>query len=176
MAYLRRVILYIAASLDGYIARENGDIDWLSGFQGSDEDYGYGSFMQTIDTVIMGRRTYEQVRGFDMDFPYKSEKCFVFSRSREGADEYAEYYGGLAERLVRELRSKSGKSIFLVGGAELIREFQEKRLIDEYVISIIPVLLGGGIRLFGDSGIEERLKLQGARSYGSGLVQIRYTS
>ena len=169
----RKIVLYIATSLDGYIARDDGDIDWLSMVESQDEDYGYKDFLKSVDTVIMGRRTYDQVLTFG-DFPYQDKKCYVISRTARPKEEYVEFYSGDLCKLISEIRQKDGLNIWLVGGGEIISEFLNKNLIDTYIISILPILLGKGIPLF-RSGIQEiRLRLHRNVAYPSGLVQLSY--
>lgn len=170
----RKVILYIAESLDGFIAKEDGDISWLSIVDRPDEDYGYNDFINTVDTVIMGRKTYEKVLSFGIEFPHKYRKCFVLSKTMEGAEQNFEYYNGDISKLIERLKDEKGKNIFIDGGAEVIREFRNKNLIDEYVISIIPVLIGKGIRLFKEADTENELMLTHSKIFDSGLVQLRY--
>lgn len=174
MSKNRKVILYIAESIDGFIAKEDGDIDWLSIVEKPGEDYGYQEFISTADTVIMGRKTYEKVMSFGIEFPHKGMKCYVLSRTLKGMDENIEYYNGDIAELIDILKNKDGKNIFIDGGAEAAREFLNKNLIDEYVISIIPILLGKGIRLFRGNDIESSLKLIECKSFESGLVQLKY--
>ena len=170
----RKVVLYIAESLDGFIAKEDNDISWLSIVEKPNEDYGYNDFVNTIDTVIMGRKTYEKVLSFGIEFPHKDKKSYVLSRTLEGTNENVEFYNGNINDLTKMLKSEDGKNIFIDGGAEVVREFRNENLIDEYIISIIPVLLGKGIRLFKDSDMENKLKLIESKVFDSGLVQLRY--
>jgi dihydrofolate reductase len=171
---VRKVILYIAMSLDGYIARENGDISWLSLVEEKGEDYGYSKFINSIDTVIMGRKTYEKVISFGIEFPHKNKKCYVISRTKNGTDDNVEYYSGNIEKLITYLKNKEGNDIFVDGGAEVINELIKINLIDEYVISILPIFLGKGIRLFKDGRPEQMLKLLESTKFSTGLVQLRY--
>jgi len=170
----RKVVLYIAESLDGFIAKEDNDISWLSIVEKPNEDYGYNDFVNTIDTVIMGRKTYDKVLSFGMEFPHKYKKTYVLSRTLDGANENVRFYNGNINDLIKILKSEDGKNIFIDGGAEVVREFRNKNLIDEYIISIIPILLGKGIRLFKDSDMENKLKLIKSKVFDSGLVQLRY--
>ncbi len=170
----RKVILYIAESLDGFIAREDNDISWLSIVEKPDEDYGYKDFIDTIDTVIMGRRTYEKVLSFGIEFPHKDKKCYILSKTLEGNNENAQFYNGSIKDLIEMLKGKAGKNIFIDGGAEVVREFRSENLIDEYIISIVPVLLGKGIRLFKDTDTENKLSLIESKVFDSGLVQLWY--
>ena len=170
----RKVVLYIASSLDGYIARDNGDIDWLSAVQIPGEDYGYTEFIKSVDTVIMGRKTYEKVLSFAIEFPHRDKKCYVLTRSARAQDEHVEFYTGDISSLVDDLRRKRGGNIFVDGGAEIVHEFMLRDLIDRFVISVVPVLLGSGIRLFREGWKEKKLVLRDSRSFPSGLVQSTY--
>lgn len=170
----RKIILYIATSLDGYIAREDHDISWLSIVENSEEDYGYTRFVEDIDTIIMGRKTYDKVNSFGIEFPHKEKKCYVISRTKTGFDQNVEYYSGSLEDLIADLKNKDGRDIFVDGGAEIVNELLRINLIDELVISIVPILLGSGIRLFQDGRPEQRLKLLRSKEFVSGLVQMWY--
>ncbi len=170
----RKVILYIAASLDGFIAKKNDDISFLSMVENPGEDYGYGEFIKTVDTVIMGRKTYDKVLTFGIGFPHKGRKCYVLSRTKEGTDENVEYYNGHLNDLIQNLKKVDGKNIFIDGGAGAIKELKEQNLIDEYVISIIPVLLGDGIRLFAETERESKLQFVESKTFDTGLVQLHY--
>lgn len=170
----RKVILYIAMSLDGYIARQNNDISWLAIVEEPDEDYGYAKFVQDVDTVIMGRKTYEKVISFGIEFPHKGKKCYVISRTKTGYDENVEYYSKSLKDLIADLKNKEGKNIFIDGGAEIVNDLLKNSLIDEFAISIIPIFLGSGIRLFKDGSPEQRLKLISSKGFKMGLVQLWY--
>jgi dihydrofolate reductase len=170
----KQVVLYIAMSLDGYIAKENDDISWLSIVEAPPEDYGYSEFIKTIDTVIMGRKTYDKVLSFDIEFPHKDRKCYVLSRSKTGQDENVTFYNGSFSELIAKLKQEDGGNIFCDGGAEVILELMKENLIDQYIISIIPILLGGGIRLFKEGYPEHQLKLVDSKSFPTGLIQVSY--
>ncbi|QPC47855.1 dihydrofolate reductase family protein [Mangrovibacillus cuniculi] len=170
----RKVIVYIAASLDGFIAKKDDTIDFLSVVEKENEDYGYYGFVETVDTVIMGRKTYEKVLSFPVDFPHKERDCFVLSQSKKGKDNNVTFYDGNVKDLVDELKKKEGKNIFVDGGAGAVHALREQNLIDEYVISIIPVLLGNGIRLFKDLDHQQTLELVESQSFDTGLVQVKY--
>lgn len=171
---MHQVTLYIACSLDGYIAKADGDISFLSAVEMPGEDYGYSQFIQTVDTVIMGRKAYDKVLSFGIDFPHAGKKCYVLSHSRTGSDENVEFFSGDVGELIQSIRSKGGKNIFVDGGAELVHELLKQKLIDKFVISIIPVLLGSGVRLFKEDFPEQKLKLIQAKTFKSGLVQVWY--
>jgi dihydrofolate reductase len=170
----RKVIVFIAMSLDGYIARENGDIDWLLQNSPADpEAYGYSEFYNSIDTVIMGKATYDQLPELSDSFPYGDKKCYVFSRTASGRDENAEYVSGEIGPFVETLKRRPGGNIWLVGGSELIEGFLEAGAVDEFMISVIPVLIGRGIPLFRKSSREERLQLKNHFRFGD-CVMLHY--
>jgi dihydrofolate reductase len=170
----RNLVLYIAMSLDGYIAGPDDDISWLSAVESPGEDYGYAEFTKTVDTVIMGRKTYDKVLSFGIPFPHADKDCYVISRSRTGRDENVKFYNGAVEDLIAEIRKKDGKDIYCDGGAELVFELMKKNLIDRYIISIIPVFVGSGTRLFKDGRAMKNLSLADTKTYPFGLVQLHY--
>lgn len=143
----RKVILYIAMSVDGYIADENGSVTWLDKYNDESTMDSFGEFFSSVDIVIMGRKSYDQVLTFG-DYPYKDIKSYVYSNSKTGRDEHAEYVNKSPKELINELKEQIGKDIWLLGGADLIQSFVEDDLIDEYQIAVIPVILGKGIPLF----------------------------
>jgi len=164
---MEKIILYIASSLDGYIARENGDVDWLP----INTDSGYDNFYKSIDTVIMGKKTYDQILTFG-DYPYKGKKSYVFTRNDSlTKDENVEFASNV-EEFSRNLVSSKG-NIWLVGGSELFSAFLEHKLVDEIILSIIPTVLGKGIPLFQNINQEANLKLIKTTEY-SGFVELTY--
>ena len=165
---MRKIILFIASSLDGYIAREDGTIDWLP----ENTVSGYDDFIKSIDTVIMGKKTYDQVLTFG-DYPYKDKKSYVFTRNNEySKDENTEFVHD-ADKLVKDILSDSGTNIWLIGGAEIISTFVNLGFVDEIIISIIPVVLGKGIPLFKNIEKEIKLELIKTTDYDA-LVELRY--
>lgn len=170
----REISIYIATSLDGYIARQDGDISWLSAVEREGEDYGYASFMEQVDTVIIGRKTYDKVLEMGVSEPYPGKKLYVLSRDHQTEHERVEYYQGSIPDLIRSIQAKEGKRIYCDGGAETIRQFVRNDLVDRYIISIIPILLGDGIRLFQQGLPNLELNQIRAQSYLSGLVQLEY--
>lgn len=170
---VRRVVVFIAASLDGYIAKKDGDIGFLSCVETPGEDYGYAEFIKGVDTVLMGRKSYDKVLSMDASFPRAGRKCYVVSRKRKGSDERVEFVRDPA-KLIEKLRKTPGKDVFCDGGAELIHALLKKDLVDVLVVSLIPVLLGDGIPLFKRGRPERPLRLVESRSFPSGLVQLRY--
>lgn len=172
---MRKVILYTAASLDNYIARPNGDIDWLQPddkMQG-DEDYGYSEFIETIDTTLMGNNTYNVIMGFNQPFPYPELKNYVFSRSVEKQETgYVKFISGNIAKFVQNLKEDKGKDIWLIGGGQVNRLMLRNNLIDKIILTIIPVVLGEGIPLFDRPSGEAKFDLENCKSYNTGLVQL----
>lgn len=163
------VSLFIASSLDGYIARKTGEIDWLF----TDADYGYTEFFAGIDTVIMGRKTYQQILEFG-NYPYPEKQSFVLSNTLDGQkDDNVEFIGRNAKDLIKRLRESH--KIWLVGGGGAISYFLKHHWIDELILSVHPIILGEGIPLIiRDSNLETQLELREAKTYDSGLLQISY--
>lgn len=165
-----KVTLYIATSLDGFIAEPDGGVGWLF----TEGDYGYTAFFDSVGALLMGRRTYEQVLGFG-EWPYGEKPTYVFTRSAPGGDHpHVEFVSGDLGAFVEELRRRTTGDVWLVGGAALVSAFRELGSIDEYILSVHPVLLGDGIPLFERSLPRETLRLLEVHTYESGLVQLRY--
>ncbi len=170
----RNVILYIAMSLDGYIATPDEDLSFLSIVQQEGEDYGYSDFMESIDTVILGRKTYDWVMKHVDVFPHAGQETYVITRTPRASIDKTCFYTGNLKALVSRLKNVKGKNIFIDGGAQVVNALLSYDLIDAFYISVIPVLLGKGIKLFQTGYPELRLKLMGAHSFEKGLVQLHY--
>lgn len=169
----RKVILYIAMSLDGYIAGENDNIDFLNSVLQEGEDYGYNDFLQNIGIVIWGRKTYDKVLTFGIEIPHADKTVYVLSKSRTGHDDHVTYVDDLP-KLIAELKNKPGKHIYCDGGGEVVFELLKHQLIDRLIISIIPYFVGSGVRLFAEGRPECKLKFVKAVSYFTGLIQLWY--
>ncbi len=169
----RQIYLYIAMSLDGYIAKPDDDIDFLSKVEIHGEDYGYNDFVQNVDTIIWGRRTFDKVLSFGDELPYKDKAIYVISNSRTGSYQHAVYHNDVI-KLISELKQQEGKHIYCDGGAEIVYELLKNKLLDRVIVSVIPHLLGNGIRLFKDGRPEQDLRFKRSVSYPSGLVQLWY--
>ncbi len=169
--------VFIATSLDGFIARGNGDIDWLPGLDTDGGDYGYGAFMESVDGIVMGRGSFEKVAGFD-EWPYP-KPVVVMSRSLAEGDLPVALAGkvrisDLAPReLMRELGSLGWRAAYIDGG-KVIQSFLRAGLIGDMTITRIPTLIGDGIPLFGMLEKDIALAHQETTAYPSGLVQSRY--
>lgn len=171
---MANVILYIAASLDGYIARKDGRIDWLSVVETGETDYGYTDFYSTVDAIVVGSKTYEQALGFD-EWPYTGKMTYVFTRRNLTSDrEDVVLTNGSPDSVINEMEAKGLRTIWLVGGAELTASFLRLQLVNEFVISVIPIILGEGIPLFLPPCPEQRLTLSHVQQYPTGLVQMKF--
>ena len=165
--------VFIATSLDGYIARANGDIDWLP--VGGGEDHGYDAFMATVDALVIGRKTYETVLGFGT-WAYGKKPVFVLSTGTlapapPGA--VLEHMSGAPADIVSRLAERGIRHIYVDGGIT-IQRFLQAGLIQRLVITRVPVLIGDGIPLFGTLPHDVPLKHIETRQYKSGLVQSEY--
>jgi dihydrofolate reductase len=170
----RSVILYIAMSLDGYIAKPNDDLSFLLIVEKEGEDYGYTDFINSVDTIIMGRKTYDWILTQMPEFVHADKETYIITRApRPGAGKTTFYSASLKD-LVLRLKSEQGKNIFIDGGAEIVNELLKENLIDEFVISVIPILVGEGVKLFNDGRPEQKLKLITTKQFESGLVQFHY--
>ena len=170
----RKVIIYIASSLDVYIAKPNDDLSFLSVVQKEGEDYGYADFIKTVDTVILGRKTYDWVMTQVSEFPHADKNSYVITRTPRPAIGKTHFYTGDLKDLVLKLKSEQGKNIFIDGGAEIVNELLKQNLIDELIISVIPILVGNGTRLFKDGRPEQKLELVSTKQFDKGLVQLHY--
>lgn len=171
----RKLILFIACSLDGFIAETDGGLGWLDMVTTEGEDYGYSKIVAQTDTFILGRKTYDKVLTFGMPFPHDDRQTYVITRTAKISDNNLNFYNGSLSGLLNTLQASPGKDIHLDGGGELIKAFMQENLIDEYIISIIPTLLGSGIPLFVASE-KPRIDLQliDTKTFPSGLVQLHY--
>lgn len=164
---MRKIKLFIACSLDGFIARENGGIDWL--FTG---DYGYKKFYASIDTVLMGRKTYEL--GLKLGETYREKRTIVFTK-RKNLKKVgnAELVSDIV-LFTKKLKKQEGKDIWLVGGGEIVSVLLNNKLVDEMQIFVHPLVLGKGIPLFPNIKKEVKLKLVETFAFKDGLVKMRY--
>ncbi|GAB4316379.1 MAG: dihydrofolate reductase family protein [Bacteroidales bacterium] len=170
-------LVFIATSIDGYIADRNGGVEWLQKFSGAgDDDMGYARFISETDAILMGRKTFETVLGFGIDWPYQ-KPVFVLSRtlesvSKELSDRVFPVNGTLPEVLDR-IHGKGYGRLYIDGG-KTISSFLREDLIDEMIITIIPVLLGGGYRLFSELPEMLEFEVVETKSYQNRAIQCRY--
>lgn len=170
---MRKIILYVATSADGYIARPDGDVAWLDRPRTSG-DYGMGKFYKSIDTVLMGRKTYDVALEFGQK-SYPGKKNYIFSRSpRRTRTPNVKFVSTDIGEFARNLRAAKGKNIWLVGGADLAAAFLDAGEIDEFIIHVIPTLIGEGIPLIAPRHRSVPLKLLSSRAYSDGVVRVHY--
>lgn len=172
MGSTRAIVLYIAMSLDGYIADQHGGIDWLAEFD-DEAVRSYNDFSPTIDTIIMGRVTYEQLLTFP-EWPYAGKRCYVFTHRQHPADERVTFVHDDVTDFVHRLKGEAGSHIWLLGGAAILDAFLKARLVDEFIITVVPIMLGDGIALFKPGNPTVRLSLRALRQRGE-LVELQYT-
>ncbi|WP_416293181.1 dihydrofolate reductase family protein [Paenibacillus illinoisensis] len=168
-----KVVLYIAMSLDGYIARKDGSVDWLFDVEGDGGDNGYAAFYQTIGTVVMGRTTYEDVLKLSEDFPYADRPTYVLSRSEQPPAPHVQFTTEPVESLIPRLQQASDADLWIVGGGQLVQAVMEKQLLHEMEVAIIPKILGEGIPLFPEGIVPSNLKMMGTQTLGQ-IISIRY--
>jgi dihydrofolate reductase len=165
-----KVVLFIATSLDGFIASPDGAVDWLF----HDADYGYTDFMASLEAVAMGRKTWEQAKTFEA-VPFAGKRVFVFSRKLPPSnDDRIQHVHGDVESVVLGIRQGLEQDLWLVGGGALIGQFIAHRLIDEFRLFVHPIILGAGIPLFESHEQRSVLTFVGSQSFSSGLVELRY--
>lgn len=168
--------VFIATSLDGFIARRNGDIDWLTAGEPAQGDFGYQAFFDTVDTLVMGRGTYEKVLTFGQ-WPYDDRRLIVLStRGTAVPPELAarvEVSALPPAQLVRQLEQDGARHVYVDGG-RTIQSFLRAGLLDELTITVIPILLGDGLPLFGPLEGDVRLVHMSTHAFENGFVQSRY--
>jgi dihydrofolate reductase len=168
------IIYYVAASLDAYIATPDGGVEWLAPFETVGEDYGYAAFYTSVEAILLGSRTYEQLLTWSA-WPYPGKPCWVFShRQLDIVQPEVTLTNHSPAQIMRTLQASDVRRAWLVGGGALAASFRALSLITEYIVSIIPVLLGSGLPLFALPGPREQLHLVGSTSYANGVVQLRY--
>jgi dihydrofolate reductase len=171
-----KISVYIAISIDGYIARTDHGLDWLEKFNSPQdnptEDYGFKYFLKHVDTLIIGKNTY-QIAARAPIWPYEGKRVIVLSSSLSSVCVDAEIYSGDIQQLISTLNSEGVKHIYVDGG-KTISQFLNLALIDELTLSIIPVILGSGIPLFNHILQESWCRLVSSQSYSNGLLQLKY--
>ena len=170
-----KISVFIATSLDGFIARQNGDIDWLvnAGDANDPEDYGYGAFIATVDCIVMGRNTFEKVLSFP-EWPYAGKRVVVISRTLNTTPEHAagkvELSAGPVEQLAAQLNSEGHGRIYIDGG-KTVQSFLRAGLVTDMTLTRIPILIGSGLPLFGELPGDIHLDHIETKTYRSGFVQ-----
>lgn len=172
-----KISVFIATSIDGYIAKKNGDIDWLVKFspptdENEEKDCGFSKFFSSIDVLVMGKNTYNVVSHFDT-WPYQGKRVVVLSSTLTSVCTEAELFSGDIAQLVAKLQADGVKHIYIDGGVT-ISQFLNADMVDQLILSIIPVVLGSGIPLFSMINNDKWCHLVSSQTYSNGLVQLQY--
>jgi len=167
----RKIVLFIAASADGFIADSQGNIDFLNLAELPGEDYGYASFTDSVDTVILGRKTYEKVLSMGVEYPYRDKEVWVFSRSKRRPEGHIHFVQESPATFALALKQRPGKDIYCDGGAEIIAQLLSAQLIDQIILTLIPISLQAGIPLFPERKLPVNFKKVRERSYPNGVLQ-----
>jgi dihydrofolate reductase len=169
-------IVYIATSMDGYIATKDGGLDWLNEIGDPDCGIGFSEFMDSIDALVMGRNTYEKVLSFGVEWPYL-KKVFVLSNTLKKVDPSvagkAEVINGTLKEIIGKLNDVGYEHLYIDGG-KTIQSFLKEDLIDEMIITKVPAVLGEGIPLFENNDHESRFKLVASMEGNNGAIQFHY--
>ncbi len=163
------VTYFVAASLDGFIAGPGGRLDWLF----TDDDYGFAPFFSRVDALVMGRGTYDPVVGFGA-WPYGETPSYVLTHRPLDTDRPVEVVQGDVGAFCDRMVSQGVRRLWVVGGGEVAAAFLAAGRLDEVVVSLHPVVLGGGTRLFGEAAPVTQMRLEETRAFPSGLIQLRY--
>jgi dihydrofolate reductase len=164
---------FIATSLDGFVAGEQGELDFLEAAGSENEDYGYAAWMAQVGTVLVGRKSYDKVLSFGEPFAYEGKDCVVWTRQAIEARERVSTHAGDLAPLIARLRAEGKGHVYADGGGELIRQLLREGLVDELVISVLPVLLGKGTSLFAGLGQKVQLEFLNQTAYPK-LLQLHY--
>lgn len=172
---MKKIILYITASLDQRIAEPDGSLEWLNGFPNPEKaDYGYKELLASADTVLMGGRTYREFLNMDIIWPYSKQMTYVVSHHNWGEKENVKFITENITETISELRNQEGQNILLVGGGELTSMLLAVDLVDEMQITYMPVILGKGIPLFPEQSKESKWELIKSQSYNSSALILEY--
>ncbi len=173
---MKKVVVYIAMSLDGYIADKDGSVAWLAGDGSDPENMGsYPQFIETIDRVILGYKTYEQI-ATELSpnvWPYAGMTSYVITHRQMEDTEEVRFISEPIEELIERVKKEDGKNIWICGGGSIINQLHKLNLIDEYAITIIPTILGGGTKLFEQHDVPTKLRLKSTQHY-NGMVDLVY--
>ena len=173
---MRKIIVYVATSADGYISRSDGNVDWLNRPRTAG-DYGMAEFFKSIDTALLGRRTFDEAigRGAEAHFG-KRNKNYVFTHNPPPPSQYkyVEFVNEPIEEFAARVRALPGKDIWLMGGGGIIASFLDAGEIDEFMIFVIPIFIGEGIPLIKPRHRDIQLKLLSSKAYEDGVVKLHY--
>ena len=174
---MKEIRLFIATSLDGFIAREDGSLDWLVNIPNpSQTDHGYNEMIENTDVIVMGRKTYDEILGFGIEWPYGNCKTFVVTRKQDFIPSTSNtfFLNKINDEIIKFLKDQSSKNIWLAGGGSLVTQFLNHGAIDEMTISIVPIVLGKGIRLFADEPSETQFETVKTELFDTGIVNLVY--
>ncbi len=171
----RKIIVNIATSADGFVARRDGDLDWLTQRPAPKGFYGLPEFERSVDAKILGRKTFDRALELGARFS-TNDAHYVFSRRPSPASIPAgvKFVSGSISSFVKRLRSQAGKNLWLMGGGNIIASFLDEGAIDEFIINVIPTFIGEGIPLIAPRHLEVRLNLRGVQQFPDGVVQLHY--
>jgi len=171
-----QITYYVAASLDGFIAKEDGDVSWLEELDIPFSETGYDEYFETVDAIVMGRKTYEIICSF-AGWPYGNKPVWICSRDKSILPvEGCNLQPGKSPEDVMELAKQMKiNHLWLVGGGQLATSFLEKNMLNKIILSHMPIILGSGIKLFGDIAQAEKVKFERYKSYPSGFLQSQYS-
>ncbi len=174
---MRKIILYIATSLNGLIADKDGKVDWLEKITNPNkDDYGYSNFVKTVDTTIQGNNTYKQIKSWGIEFPYKETANYVITKDNNLTNnDNVKYISTNHIEFIRNLKMQKGKNIWLIGGGKINSLLLENNLIDEIYLFHMPIILEYGIKLFEGIDINKSLKIVSTKTYSSGVNRVIYT-
>jgi len=159
-------------SIDGYIARRDGSIDWLSAVEREGEDYGYKKFIDTVDTVVLGRNTYDVILRSN-EWPFEGKRCVVLTHRPASSRHGEKFFSGKPEALLEQLGKAGCRHVYIDGGTA-IRGFLATGFVDHLTVSVVPMVLGSGIPLFAEGISERSLVLEESRAFSTGLMRLRY--
>lgn len=174
---MRKIILYIAISLDGYIATKDDGLDWLINFPNKEgTDYGYDEFYEKGSTIIMGKSTYRVIKSMGDDWIYSTCDSHIVTSQPEETDleQNIHFITSNLEEKIKELRQQQGKAIWLMGGGQLVAKFLELELVDTMIITTMPVILGNGIPLFPPHNGQTQWTISNTRTYNNGVQVTEY--
>jgi len=170
-----KLAVFIAQTLDGYIAGLDNDIGFLDKYYQENEDYGYSRFMHDVDAIIIGRKTFDKLQSFQMQHYYEGKPCYVITRTPRTNFQNFIFYSQDIQQLYNLMCDKYKRKFYIDGGAETIASFHKLGLIDSFTISILPEFLGNGIKLFPPSGLSsDQLNLEYCKQFDNGLIQLKY--
>ncbi|MDL2256047.1 dihydrofolate reductase family protein [Parabacteroides sp. OttesenSCG-928-K15] len=172
---MKRIILYIASSLDGYITESDGSIDFLSDYPINEQmNYGYNDFISSVDTIIMGGKSYRELMSMDVVWPYKEQTTYVISHNDWGEKENIKFITDNVVETIEALRQQVGKNIWLFSGGKTISILLEADLVDEMRIFYVPTMLGKGTPLFPAHPQQSKWKLTGSKTYNNNILEVNY--